>query len=438
MLKAVNRESLHLIKNELLRKDIERYVEIYESFMTEFISTGLQIAVDNTEKAEALKQELTKLGVKSRNGGKSYLWGEISPSCEHCITGEGSSTFILSLQCNRDCFFCTNKNQYNYSYAKNNVNNIIDEFDKTVRNYGKMRSVAITGGEPLIFADKCVKFIRHAKKDNKKTETRIYTNGDLVTEEVLEKLKKAGLNEIRFGLKPENGVVSEDLYEKLSLAVKYIPRTMVEMPCGIGQLDSMKTMLDRLETIGIYGINVLEFLFPWVHAKEYAERGYKVKNRPYKVLYDYTYAGGVPVAGSEEECLELIKYAALKKFKTGVHYCSLENKLTSQIWHHNRKLKTTDIEFFSSNDFFVKTAKAFGVDAEKAKELLDKAAVSHYTYNASDSFIEFSVHDIKHLKDANIELGISYMILDYDEQGSFVRELSVAYTDSESFDINDI
>ena len=47
------------------------------------------------------------------------------------------------------------------------------------------------------------------------------------------------------------------------------------------------------------------------------------KNPPFEVLYDYGYAGGLAVAGSEQACLELVLFALEKGLSLGVHYLSL-------------------------------------------------------------------------------------------------------------------
>ena len=44
---------------------------------------------------------------------------------------------------------------------------------------------------------------------------------------------------------------------------------------------------------------------------------------PFPVLYDYGYAGGLPLAGSELLCLELLEYALDEGLSLGVHYLSL-------------------------------------------------------------------------------------------------------------------
>ena len=443
MIDIIRTDRVEEVKNEGLRKDIELYAGIYDNFMLELVQVGMSIAndeEDGVEETAKIKEELRTLGVQERNNGKSWLWGEnISPSCVECRTGDGSATYIISLKCNRDCFFCTNKNQYDYTYHNDRVNDVKGQFNNTSKHYAEMKSAALTGGEPLLFMDECISFIKHVKKRNKKTQTRIYTNGDLASEENLKRLADAGLDEIRFGLKPdEDGTVPEALYKNLENAVKYIPRAMVEMPAEKGKLEEMKAIFDRLESIGIFGINILEFLFPWVHVKEYVAKGHKVKKYPYTILYDYDYAGGVSVAGSELECLQLVKYAAEKKFKMGVHYCSLENKLTAQVWHHNKRVDLSDYEYLSPNDFYIKTAKAYGDDAHKVKETLDEAGRGRYMYNKSDAKIEFSVKDIELLKGKNIDIGISSMILDRDEKQTFIREVAVHKANSDNFSLDDI
>jgi len=53
----------------------------------------------------------------------------------------------------------------------------------------------------------------------------------------------------------------------------------------------MKSVLTELDRLEIFGINLLEFCFPYNNADVYRERGYKIKGRPYRVLYNYLYGG---------------------------------------------------------------------------------------------------------------------------------------------------
>jgi pyruvate formate-lyase activating enzyme-like uncharacterized protein len=437
---VITGENLESIGNSGLKKDAKRYVDIYEKFMDEFRALDLPIATsDYSDEKTALIKELVDLGVKVRNNGRSLLWGDkISGACVDCLKGEASQTFILTLKCNRDCFFCANKNQFDYDEGRKRINDIIDQYNKTCGKVGVLTTTAITGGEPLLYLDKCLDFIRHVKKKAKNTGIRIYTNGDLATREVLEKLSTAGLDEIRFGLKLDDSERLEKALEHLALSVEYIPRAMVEMPVEPGKLEDMKRLADKLDEIGIFGINILEFLFPWVHIEEFKKNGFQISRRPYRILYDYTYAGGVPIAKSETDALELMKYMALNKHRYGAHYCSLENKLTAQVWHHNRKVKKAAIETISENDFFIKIAKAYGDDAVRVRDILEKSGVKAYSYNIPDGVIEFSPKEIYRLRGMDIELGIASLILDREGENICIREVAVHKTDSETFTLDEL
>lgn len=442
MVYTITKENIDSIKNKGLKADAARYIDQYEKFLEYIRESGATISSkDYTEKEQELLKKLEEKGARICNSGKSVVINAISPSCEHCHTGMGSATYILTLKCNRDCFFCTNKNQADYAAGVNKVYDIISEFKTHLKYYKKMKSVAITGGEPLLYPEKCVEFIKEVKKADKTIQTRIYTNGDLVTEEILKLLKEAGLDEIRFGLKPdENGKVDQKSLDNLALAVKYIKRTMVEMPLMQGRVKEMEELMMTLDKIGIFGINVLEFLFPYVHVDEYKNKGYEVSKRPYKVLYPYTYAGGVPIAESNIECLEVMLYCLEHNVKMGMHYCSLENKLTAQLYQSNHPIKMSEIEYFSERDFFLKTVKGYGDDAAKIKAVLDNNKVDHYMYDTSNKVIEFSPTYITLLKDYDMELGLTYLAVDYDEEygRKVLREYQIDKVEPKTFELSDI
>jgi len=419
-----------IIMNEKLRQYSERYTNMYSHFEQAVTAEGLEFAEDSSGKLNELKRECAESGALARNSCKSYLLNHFSKACEDCRKGYSSSTFILTLDCNRDCFFCSNRNQENYEESLGKTFDIEGEYDNYIKNGAKLTSVAVTGGEPLLHPDKCLSFYKKVKKTNKNTHTRLYTNGDLLDERLLKELGKY-LDEIRISAKDNDGVYDlSDLKEKLVLSKQYIKEVTVEMPVLPGSFDEMTALLNMLEEIGIFSINMLEFLFPWQNAKDYKELGYKIKNRPYKVLYKYDYAGGLPVEGSEETALRLIKYAADRSFKLGVHYCSLENKLTSQIFQQNALTKLSPLEVLDQEDFFIKSAKTFGDDALKVKNILDENNICYYTFDQTNEHIEFRTADIELLKGSDVdEIGISYFVTENNGINKFLREIDVEIVD---------
>lgn len=441
MIFQITKENIESLKNEGLKKDAAPYVTQYENFNNFIKSKGIKISEqDYGEQENILINKLKEKGAHICHNGKSIYYNSISPSCIDCHTGYGSATYIITLKCNRDCFFCTNKNQDDYAEGIHKVYDILSEFKNHLKQYKKMKSVAITGGEPLLYAEKCAEFISEVKKADESIQTRIYTNGDLVTEEIMQSLQKAGLDEIRFGLKPDsNGKVSDNIIENLKTAKKYIKRTMVEMPFPKGMVNEMKSLMEVLDNIGIYGINILEFLYPFVESTEYAKKDYQVKKHPYNVLYPYTYAGGVPVAISSVECLQVMLYAVEKNMKMGLHYCSLENKLTSQVYHANFNVSKSEIEYFSQNDFFIKVAKGYNEDINIIKKVLQENKKEYIIYD-EEKIIEFNPENISLLKDYNMELGLAYLAVDYDNQlkSKVMREYQIDKVIPSLFDISEL
>ena len=110
----------------------------------------------------------------------------------------------------------------------------------------------------------------------------------------------------------------------------------VEMPVVPAELERMKLLLRQLDDLGVRGINLLELCYPHRNWGDFARRGLALKNPPFEVLYDYGYAGGMAVAGSEEACLELVLFALDEGLSLGVHCCTLDNKNRDQMLQRNR------------------------------------------------------------------------------------------------------
>lgn len=365
----VTRDSLDKIRNRALAYYCLRYVQMEEQFAKAVSDHGLSFGEFNS--SEDLHKSVSSV---SENNRKSYCTGEMSVACKNCKTGEGATTFVLTLACNRDCYFCTNKNQIDYDELQECYNDVVAEFDEFAKSQ-TVKSVALTGGEPLLLPEICEEFYTHVKSFNKSIHTRLYTNGDLVTEKIMERLTPY-LDEIRVGIKWEEDetINLEEAAKVLSLCSRFDIDVVIEMPVLPGGYEEMVKLIEVAEDKGVSSINVLEYLFAWNHAEDYSAKEYKIKNPSYKVPYAYDYAGGLPVDGSEKEALKLIEYCMDKDLKCAVHYCSLENKLSSQIFHQNRDYKPMPYELLSCDDYFIKSLKVFGGDIAKAKSVLDSSS----------------------------------------------------------------
>lgn len=426
MYKTIARENISEIPNKSFRTYAERYLDIEDQTNQSIENFGLPF---NKEKSDISKEEVIESGVVSRNEKKSLYLNWISPACRACKKGERTITSIISLKCHKNCYFCFNPNQENYgTFRVKDMDPVADLNERFLRGE-KFDHIALTGGEPLLHAKKAVEFFKFVHEKSKHTYTRLYTAGDLLTLEILAALKSAHLNEIRFSIKQEETEEQkEKLFGIMKLAKEYIPVVVVEMPVIPGTLEEMKQLLHRLNEIGIQGINLLEFCFPMHNAEEFQKRGFELKFPPYETYYNYWYAGGLAVNQSEEECLRLLQYASEQSLKLGVHYCSLENKHTGQLYQQNKGSRLPKLYSFSNTDYFFKSAKVFGEDKQTVADRLQKQGIKSYEVDSSFDSLQFPLSAIKYLKGTQVDIAVCSFVSENRDGEEVLREVKVEWT----------
>ena len=440
MIINIDPQTVAEIKNPVFHQYASIYVDIYKDFMDQVGQSGVEVDTKSyQEEIQSRFERLVEKGAVVRNDGKSVYINAISPSCVACQTGVGSATYFISLRCHRNCFYCFNPNQEGYDYFLNpeNKRGLIAELDEVKAKGLKVSHIALTGGEPLLYKEDACAFFQHAKELFPQTYTRLYTSGDHIDEELLAQLRDAGLDEIRFSIRlhdQEKGI--QYTLDRIGLAKAFIPYVMVEMPIVPGEVEVMKGVLRELDRHKIFSINLLEFCYPYYNAELFNQKSYLIKKFPYKVLYNYWYAGGLPVSQSELDCLELVEFALDEGLSIGVHYCSLENKHTGQIYQANHAQAYDELIYFSDKDYFLKTAKVFGEDISIVKDKLIRSRGGKFRVNEEHNYLEFQVHKIKNLKGLNVEVGISSSVMEVREDGSYLRELKVDLCHPDDFEFS--
>lgn len=363
--------SITRINAELCEKTLEDHLRFYDDVRNDLIcqleTSGVVVAAKGHVITESMAEDFSKKGIEVANDRRSIHRGWISPACVRCRTGVGSLTCYISLACNRQCFFCFNPNQKDYAIYKDSKHDLIADIRGRKRSGFDYKDIALSGGEPLLFESEVVDFFAECRLQYPEAYTRLYTNGDLLDRRSICRLAECGLREIRISLKREAGR-PDDTYETtlntLRMAVERFEAVVVEMPVLPDDLEGMKGVLCDLDEIGISGINLLELCFPMHNWGEFKRRGYEIKRNIFRVPYSYEYAGGIPIAGSEEVCLALVEYSQDMHLKLGVHYCSLENKFSSQVYLNNEPYRKYLSEYcFSERDYFYKSIRAFDSDA---------------------------------------------------------------------------
>ena len=422
-MQPLNEGHLKCASSEAYQAYLKHFLKESKNFEKVQGSFGVPIDTDPLAdaKTNALRSQLLALGARSRNDGKSLVWGPLSPACARCRTGVKSVSEFISLACTRSCWFCFNKNQHDfkdYRSAKKDWKKELAAYHQAMES---LDFVALTGGEPLLYPQDTLEFFRTAKSMDPGVHGRLYTSGDGLTPALMKQLAEAGLTEIRFSVKLDDPAASQE--QTLSLieqATGIIPTVMVEMPVVPGTHDQMIVLLQRLEACGAFGINLLELCFPLHNAAAYKARGFKLKAHPYRVLYDYGYAGALPVAGSEELALRLMLEEATRGTTLGLHYCSLENKNTAQMFNQNQGGKRTiPLYAFSHRSFFYETVRAFGLDAFVMADALEAAGCAH-ALDQDGAMVQFSPADIAAVLPCaeNVTLFLASATIEHDENGA--------------------
>lgn len=371
--------------------DAKEYVAVYDAVRSDFEETvlgfGLPFEAEESEPRAMRSQTALRCACHCDNDGASVWRTWISPACVTCRTGEHSATFFVSLRCSRHCYFCFNPNQEDYGYWLSHKRDIAGELRAAHDAGSRFDFLAVTGGEPLLFKEDVYAFLSAARELYPSAHVRLYTCGDFLDDDCLRELRDRGLREIRFSVKLDGeqalAAGQARTLEAIGRAVAYIPDVMVEMPVGPRDVCAMEELLVQLDAAGVRGVNLLEFGFPLHNAEQFTARGLELRRNPYPILYNYWYAGGLPISGSEAVCLRLVEFAHERGLRLGVHYCSLDNKNTGQIYQQNKGF-LTDSHFasahawldFDKGDYFLKCLKAVGADAEAMRAWAEGRAVA--------------------------------------------------------------
>ncbi len=416
-------------KNKALELAFHYYDNVRETYIQALKDKGIRFVSSNQgqDVRTALRNSLKQRGARFCNAGASIRIGWISEACTECTGNRGSETFSTTFACHRDCYFCFNHNQADYDTFFKEGCPWKEGLDRASHTYQNLACIGLTGGEPLLKLDDTIAFLKRAGELFPQAHKRMYTSGDLLTEEAAARLRDAGLQEIRFSVKNDDpDALQERVLANMKLAGKYIPDVMVEMPIVPNSKEQMQKLMRRFDAVGIKGMNLLEFCFPFHNWEEFARRGFAVRNPPFDVMYDYGYSGGLPIAGSEELALSLMLWALDEGLGFGMHYCSLDNKHRSEMRQMNERAANIHPCYrFDEGTFFLKTAKVFGEECKLARTILEKAGCKDFLEDEEVSSLAFDPQYLTALKDSKIHAVYSLNVLASGEDGHYLQEVAL-------------
>ena len=167
--------------------------------------------------------------------------------------------------------------------------------------------ISVSGGEPLLTPALTLRFLQAVDQSKKRPlHLWMYTNGTLLTTDLVKKLKDAGLDEIRFDL----SAVGYDL-KKIRLAVGQIPFVTVEIPAIPEDFQRLTELLPRMKAIGVDHLNLHQLRLNPFNRDQLDKR-----------KYTYLHGEKVTVLESELTALALMQHVVEQNIGLPVNYCA--------------------------------------------------------------------------------------------------------------------
>lgn len=255
--------------------------------------------------------------------------GNVSPGCQRCIAGTWCCIFVTG-DCTKKCFFCPSTqsecNRHINPYVPegiifSSVHGCLEYLDRF-----EFEGVSFSGGEPLLAIDKVLEYITGIRRwFGNKHHIWAYTNGDLITEDMLLHLKQAGLDELRFDIAANNYDLTA-----VTKAVEFIDTVTVEIPTIPEDKEILKPVLKEMKKIGVKHLNLHQLMRTESNAESLDQRGYSTVNED-------VYPSQTPIMESELAALEILKYALDTNLDLPINYCSRCYKFRFQGQAHRRR-----------------------------------------------------------------------------------------------------
>ncbi len=235
---------------------------------------------------------------------------QISKGCMICGLGSWSCLFITG-KCNASCFYCPASQLTDETPSTQGLNFETPESYAEYINFFKFKGVSFSGGEPLLFFDRTLQYLKQVrKKCDPAIYTWMYTNGILADEQKFRKLASAGLNEVRFDI----GATGFKM-DKIKFANGIIPNITIEIPSVPEEKEKLKQLLPEMIKAGVTNLNLHQLRLTKYNVPKLSKRN-----------YTYVHAEHPIVLESELAALEILTYARENSLDIGINFCSFHFK----------------------------------------------------------------------------------------------------------------
>jgi pyruvate formate-lyase activating enzyme-like uncharacterized protein len=266
--------------------------------------------------------------------GGSILVGTLPQGCALCTEGSKMVLFVTGL-CESSCYYCPlsqEKSGQDVVFADEVL--VTDDSDilleaQAIRSEG----AGISGGDPLCDLERTLRYMKLLKETyGPSFHLHLYTSQTDISEEVLIKLRDAGLDEIRFHPQTSDwsGIQrAVDLGMTVGLEVPAIPRKQ----------DDLKKLASRAEELGVSFLNINELEASETNFEKLVSMGMRL-----------TSLESSSIEGSASAAREVLEWSREGLQYLSVHFCSARFKDSVQMRRRlERRLEQT-IRGFEERD----------------------------------------------------------------------------------------
>lgn len=267
--------------------------------------------------------------------GDSLIVGKLPVGCRLCAKGSKMVLFVTGL-CDSSCYYCPlsqNKAGHDVVFADempvSDENDILFEA-KAIRSEG----AGISGGDPLCQLERTLGYIELLKKEyGTSFHTHLYTSQTDISEVDLQRLKNAGLDEIRFHPQTND-------WSGIQRAVQVGLDVGLEVPALPGKQEKLIELAKHAEEIGVSFLNINELEASETNFEKLVSLGMKL-----------TSMECASIEGSASTAAEVLEWAKDNLQNLSVHFCSARFKDSVQMRKRlERRLEQTIREFEERDD----------------------------------------------------------------------------------------
>ncbi|MEE8403557.1 MAG: radical SAM protein, partial [Candidatus Hydrothermarchaeaceae archaeon] len=192
--------------------------------------------------------------------------------CKLCMRGAKLVLFVTGL-CKRECYYCPiseKRGGKDISWANEAA---VTSPEDVINEAERMRALGagVTGGEPAVRLERALEYMRLLKEHFDPFHIHMYT-AEPLDKASLERLREAGLDELRFHL------LEPSIWNGVERAVSLGIETGIEVPAIPGHDASIIKIAKRLKAAGGSFLNLNELEFSDTNAAEFKKRGYMLKS----------------------------------------------------------------------------------------------------------------------------------------------------------------